>query len=83
MLSVLFALVIAVYAEVIRYKSKNRAMYEPLSHAFIPCVLSVFLVIFYIFMEIAKIGSTVNELIGIAKFGYTEEEAAIAGKTCG
>ena len=81
-LSVFLTLIIAIYAEVIRYKSKNRAKYEPLAHAFIPCILAVFLVIFYIFMAIAKIGSTINELIGIAKFGYTEAEAAAAGKTC-
>lgn len=81
-LSVLFALILAIYAEVIRYKSKNREKYEPLSHAFIPCVLAVFLVIFYILMAVSKIGSTINELIGIAKFGYTEQEAADAGLTC-
>ena len=81
-LSVFFALNLAIYAEVIRYKSKNREKYEPLAHAFIPCVLAVFLVIFYILMAVSKIGSTINELIGIAKFGYTEQEAADAGKTC-
>eukprot|EP01036_Dinobryon_divergens_P023765 gene23765-32150_t len=80
-LSVFFALNLAIYAEVIRYKSKNREKYEPLAHAFIPCVLAVFLVIFYILMAVSKIGSTINELIGIAKFGYTEQEAADAGKT--
>ena len=77
----LMALMIAIYAEIIRYKSPNKAKYEPLAHAIVPCILGIFAVFFYLLISFSKIGSSFNALMGIADFDYTEAQAVDAGKT--
>jgi len=79
--TVVLALAIAIYAELIRYKSPNKAKYEPLAHAIVPCVLLALAVFFYLLISFSKIGSSLNALMGIANFDYTQAQAVAAGKT--
>jgi hypothetical protein len=75
--TVLAGLFLAVYGEIIRYKSKNKKTYEPLEHTSIPCILGIFAVIFYLLILLSKILSSFNTLEGIAAFDLTIAEAGL------
>ena len=78
--SVLLALLIAIYAETVRYKRKNRPHYEPLQHAALPCALAALAVVFYLLIAVSKIGASINELVAIAKYFLTQAQAVAQGR---
>lgn len=74
------AVVMSVYAEMKRYTSKNRRIYDPLVNTEIPLVLGAIAVCFYIIISISKILSSATELNSIAAFDYaTPAQAGAAG----
>eukprot|EP01034_Spumella_vulgaris_P023682 gene23682-29927_t len=73
--TVLVGFFIAIYGEVVRYKSKNKKTYEPLEHTSIPCILGIFAVCFYLLILLSKILSSINTLEGIAAFDETITQA--------
>ena len=76
--TVFLGIFLAIYGEVVRYKSVNKKTYEPLEHTIIPCILGIFAVIFYALILTAKIVSSITELLGIEDFNLTIAQAGLS-----
>ncbi len=75
--TVFVGIFMAIYGEIIRYKSPNKKQYEPLAHTSIPCILGIFAVIFYALILISKIMSSITELLGIEDFTISIKQAGL------
>lgn len=59
---------IGIYAERVRYVSKNRKHYDPLKHTEVPLVIGSVAIIFYVLLVVAKIASSMTNLDAIYNF---------------
>jgi hypothetical protein len=74
-------LILGLYAENIRYKSKNKKHYEHLDHTEAPRILGILAISFYIMFAVSKMMSSYTELNAINQFNETPLEAVRSGKT--
>ena len=59
---------IGVYAERVRYVSKNKKHYDPLKHTEVPLVIGSLAIIFYVLLVVGKIASSMTNLDAIYNF---------------
>lgn len=79
-LSVFLCGMIGVYAERIRYASKNKKQYEPLKHTEIPLILGALAIFFYLLLAGSKMTSSFVELNAIDNFDLTKATAVSQSK---
>lgn len=59
---------IGIYAERIRYKSKNRKEYEPLKHTEIPLIIGFLAIVCYVILVVCKLTASVTSMDAIYDF---------------